>query len=232
MKPYYQDKWVTIYHGDCREVLPLFKGLTKLYGKAIALLFTDPPYNVGKDYGIWNDSMSDNEYLKFCNDWIKQCKQVAEELAVYLPRKYAMQYWQMLGEGFVQIVFPWSPEGAIRNGFVNQFASLLTNATPKQRTKDVWLNVQMRGMGYYFKEDDYGHTGYTSEDLTSRVLTAFSNQGDLILDPFLGSGTTCYCAKKLNRYSIGIEIEEKYCEIAARRCSQEVMELDCPKESK
>jgi len=49
---------------------------------------------------------------------------------------------------------------------------------------------------------------------------------DLILDPFLGSGTTCYCAKKLNRYSIGIEIEERYCEIAARRCSQEVMELN------
>jgi len=50
-------------------------------------------------------------------------------------------------------------------------------------------------------------------------------EGGVLLDPFLGSGTTCFCAKKLNRYSIGIEIEEKYCEIAARRCSQEVMEL-------
>jgi len=50
-------------------------------------------------------------------------------------------------------------------------------------------------------------------------------EANILLDPFLGSGTTCYCAKKLNRYSIGIEIEEKYCEIAARRCSQEVMEL-------
>jgi site-specific DNA-methyltransferase (adenine-specific) len=47
-----------------------------------------------------------------------------------------------------------------------------------------------------------------------------------ILDPFLGSGTTAYCAKKLNRKCIGIEIEEKYCEIAAKRCSQSVMRLD------
>jgi site-specific DNA-methyltransferase (adenine-specific) len=46
-----------------------------------------------------------------------------------------------------------------------------------------------------------------------------------ILDPLMGSGTSLLAAKFLNRYSIGIEIEEKYCEIAARRCSQEVMEL-------
>lgn len=49
-----------------------------------------------------------------------------------------------------------------------------------------------------------------------------------ILDPFLGSGTTAYCAKKLNRHCIGIEIEEKYCEIAVKRLSQTVMQLDTP----
>jgi hypothetical protein len=183
---------------------------------------------VGKDYGAWNDAMTDSAYLAFCEDWIGKVKQLANTLAIYLPRKYARQYWQMLGDGFSQVVFPWTPEGAIRNGFVNQFASLLTDAKPKERTKDVWLNVQMRGMGYFFKESDYGHPGYTSEDLTQRVLMAFSESGNLILDPFLGSGTTCYCAKKLNRYSIGIEIEEKYCEIAARRCMQSVLNFDIP----
>ncbi|KKL72441.1 hypothetical protein LCGC14_2084950, partial [marine sediment metagenome] len=54
-------------------------------------------------------------------------------------------------------------------------------------------------------------------------LSPFTDQ--VILDPFLGSGTTAYCAKKLNRKCIGIEIEEKYCEIAANRCRQSVMEL-------
>ena len=59
--------------------------------------------------------------------------------------------------------------------------------------------------------------------LPDRILACFPSK-NLIL--FLGSGTTAYCAKKLNRKCIGIEIEEKYCEIAANRCSQSVMELD------
>ena len=226
MKPYYSDKWVTIYHGDCREILPVFQVLTNMHhGKAMDLVWTDPPYNVGKDYGVWNDSMADDKYLKFCKEWIKQCKQVAKEIAIYTPTKYLLDYWEMLGHEFHQIILTWTPEGAYRNGFVNQFASILTDAKPKQRVKDTWSGLQMRGMGYFFKENDYGHPGYTSEAITCKVLTSFGDNGGFILDPFLGSGTTCYCAKKLNRISVGVEIEEKYCEIAAKRCSQMVMEF-------
>ena len=215
---YYQDESVYIINSDCREVLPQ---LSK-----VDLAWTDAPYNVGKDYGVWNDSLPDDEYLSFCSNWIGELKRLSDELVISLPRKYALQYWQMLGQEYHQIILPWTPEGAIRNGFINQFASLLTNAKPKQRTKDVWYKVQMRGMGYFFKENDYGHPGYTSEDVTDRVIMAFTLSGQLILDPFLGSGTTAYCAKKLNRLCIGIEIEERYAEIAAKRCSQSVMRLE------
>ncbi len=61
--------------------------------------------------------------------------------------------------------------------------------------------------------------------LMSYLITLGSHPGDIVLDPFGGSGTTALASKLLGRYCIGIEIEEKYCEIAAKRCSQSVMEL-------
>ncbi len=69
-----------------------------------------------------------------------------------------------------------------------------------------------------------GHPTGRPIDTISYIIAMYDSQ--IILDPFLGSGTTAYCAKKLNRKCIGIEIEEKYCEIAAKRCSQSVMRLD------
>lgn len=54
--PYYSRDGIDLYLGDCREILPEIT-------ESINLLWTDPPYNVGKDYGVWNDAMPDNEYL-------------------------------------------------------------------------------------------------------------------------------------------------------------------------
>jgi site-specific DNA-methyltransferase (adenine-specific) len=75
-------------------------------------------------------------------------------------------------------------------------------------------------------EDKPNHPSPKPERPIAWFIERLSSPGQMILDPFLGSGTTAYCAKKLQRRCIGIEIEEKYCEIAARRCQQEVMELN------
>jgi len=67
------------------------------------------------------------------------------------------------------------------------------------------------------------HPTQKPEGLICDLLLTVGRENQTVLDPFLGSGTTAYCAKKLNRKCIGIEIEEKYCEIAAKRCCQTVM---------
>jgi len=74
---------------------------------------------------------------------------------------------------------------------------------------------------------DLQHPNEKPEGIVTALLEA--NKGDVILDPFLGSGTTAVAAKILGRKCVGIEISEKYCEIAAKRCSQSVMQLEIPK---
>ena len=130
-KPYYQDESVVIYCADCREILPQFNDMSFTFA------WTDPPYNVGKNYASWNDSLPDDDYLFFCDYWITSLKRLAPEIAIYVPTKYIVDYWNKLGKSFKQIILSWTPEGAYRNKFVNQFASILTNAKPKMRTKDV-----------------------------------------------------------------------------------------------
>ena len=71
-----------------------------------------------------------------------------------------------------------------------------------------------------------GHPAPYPEELVWKCLKLFSYKNALILDPFLGSGTTAYCVKKLGRKCIGIEIEEKYCRIAVERLRQSVMSLN------
>jgi DNA modification methylase len=215
-EPYYQDDAITIYHGDCRYILPSLTGPF--------FVFSDPPYNVGKNYQGWNDNMPEDGYLDFCATWISEVKRLAPEVCIYPPRKYYPDYWYMLGREYKQIILPWTPEGAIRGGFVNQHASLLTNAKPKERVKDVWLKVQMQGLGCFFKEDNHGHPGYTSEDLTGRVLRYLADPALPVLDPFGGTGTTARMAKFMGRKCVTIEYSERWCEFMANeRLSQMVL---------
>jgi len=195
MKPYYQDEWVTIYHGDCREILP---SLPK-----VDLVLTDPPYpDQHLEYGSSDIQFLNNIPCRQLIFWSPRASFPLDYTAIHVWDKKtgsACQYERIFernGQGIYKV-----------------FRYYLINST---------VAANMTGDLY---------TGHDSQKPFKLILNLLNEyEGGTILDPFLGSGTTCYCAKKLGRKSIGIEIEEKYCEIAARRCQQSVMQLDIPKE--
>lgn len=142
-----------------------------------------------------------------------------------VPTKYILRYWNMLGEDYKQIILSWTPEGTFRGNFINQYSSILTNIKPVIKTKNVWNNCQMSGLGWFFKESNYNHPGYTSEDITKRVITSFSIKGQTILDNFMGTGTTAIICIRENRNYIGFELNPKDIIIQNKRIEQERMQL-------
>lgn len=264
MKPYYQDKWVTIYHGDCREILP------QLPDKSVDLVLTSPPFNVGMDYelDIWG-SVSD--YHNWLTDCLAACQLimasgawiiveigdgfVSPEHPHALPKQ--KEQWCM-GTG-AKIVTNWMNSGLYYKGevvwdrgrWINNAAGRLTcaNGSPAilvQHSKVLFARQPggRVGVGSFNKslnelkatwchsvwshvKPQYNphHSAPMPLEMAMGIIMMWSCNGHAVLDPFLGSGTTAFAAKKLGRKCIGIEIEEKYCEIAAQRCSQMVMKL-------
>lgn len=74
----------------------------------------------------------------------------------------------------------------------------------------------------------WGHPAPFPEELPTRLIRMFSFTDDVILDPFLGSGTTCRAAKDLGRRSIGVDINSRYCEIASERCKMRPIAVEAP----
>jgi DNA modification methylase len=213
MKPYYEHAGITIYHGDCREVLPMLP-------RASAIV-TDPPYNVGKDYGTHDDNMSSSAYAQWVESVMRVCLDAADSQFWVAPR-YKLELWLHYLPGAHLIVIPRGAQGPFRGGWHDQFEIALAVGNPFPRISDLWTGIRLKGEGYFFREETFGHPGYTPYPIVRRAVESLSKPGDSIIEPFCGTGTTLRAAKDTGRKAIGIEIEERYCEIAAKRLSQEV----------
>ncbi len=241
-KPYYQDEWVTIYHGDCREILP--------HLEKVDLVLTDPPYGVTKlewdndktDYmitliGIVRDNGAVivfstqpfttkliYENLKtFRYTWVWD-KEITGNplLAKYQPLKIHEEICVFSKEP--HRYFPIMTKGIFRKKGGGR--SKLLNMDMSASHNDEYYPVSI----LRFPNSARGeHPTQKPNGLISYLVQSYSMPNEMILDPFLGSGTTAYCAKKLNRKCVGIEIEEKYCEIVAKRCSQSVFNFGATK---
>ena len=233
IKPYYQDEWVTIYLGDCREVLP---ELPK-----VDLVITSPPFNLGnshhtgnKRHQVYDDDIPERDYQEQQTVILDRLFNVVEDNGSCF-----YQHKNRIKNGVSISPYKWifNTEWIIKQEIVwfNRSQNFDKIRFYPMTERIYWLakSPDTKLLNTINKHDDWhiqaegssgGHSRAFPEEIVNNILTCFPD-ADIILDPFLGSGTTAYCAKKLNRHCIGIEIEEKYCEIAAKRCSQGVFDL-------
>lgn len=212
--PYYNHAGITIYHGDCRDILP--------HLEPVDLVLTDPPYNCGKDYGAYKDNLSDTDYRDFMFSVVTYSLAAAKNQFWVAPR-YKLGLWLSLFPAAHLIVIRRGATGPFRGGWSDQFEIALSVGKPSRCVPDLWDTIRLKGEGYFFREETYNHPGYTPYPVMAKACDILSQES--ILDPFCGTGTSLLAAKQLGRRAIGIELEEKYCEITARRLQQEVLAL-------
>ena len=270
MIPYYQDAYVTIYHGDCREFLP---DLESIYST-----ITDGPYDIGladwdknidlhgiskeikrKTVGFysyfgqmptlfeWYDAAKE-EGMKFLEHiiWVKRTVTPSgrlcrghENICIHSCGK--TKFFQTKGP-YEDVKVPGVLFDVVSIQAIDRHIKDLLAGKPSLRRRgrtihkrflnpcvgdrspkmvnftNVWsfLPVNIK-----HKTGQYLHEAEKPLDIMKRLVEMLSVKGSLICDPFMGSGTTLRAAKDLRRRAIGIEIEEKYCEIAAKRMTQE-----------
>lgn len=208
----------TLETGDCLEFL------RRLHDGAADLAWVDPPYNVGKDYGAYKDNMPVPEYLEWCACWMVELQRVARAVAVYPPKIHLRRFWEMVPENHL-VICGWSPVGAIRGHYIHQYAPLLLPPRPNKRIPDHWWNPQLPGLGYFFKEDRFDHSGQTSLDITRRVINAFCPEGGTVIDCFAGVGTTGVVCAQTQRRFMGSELNPEYALVARRRIEEAAAQL-------
>jgi DNA modification methylase len=204
---------VTLIQGDCLGIMPTLKN--------ISAVITDPPYNVGKDYGIHNDSMLNGEYEEWARSRTDICLTLCKTQFWVAPR-YKMALWLSLLPNAHLVVIRRGASGPNRQGWSDQFETALAIGKPAHAPKDLWDGIRLKGEGYFFTEETWEHPGYTPIKIMERAILALTKESDTILDPFSGTGTTGLACIKCKRKYIGIEIEPKYNEIARQRLSYEL----------
>jgi site-specific DNA-methyltransferase (adenine-specific) len=202
MTPYYQDDLVTIYHGDCREWMP-----------EADVIVTDPPYGTGtaprggERAGTIDLSSAEwPEWDIWDTSWAAGW---SGPMAVFCGIRRVYELGAAIGGDGLLIYVKSNP-----SPFGSSYEPCVT-----------------RGFNRPLPQHFTAYNAFNGQEHPTqkpievmRWIVGVAPVG-VVLDPFMGSGTTLRAAKDLNRRAIGIEIEERYCEIAATRCSQEVLGL-------
>lgn len=220
MNPYLKTESGKLYHGDCLGVMSQLE--TKF-----DLCLTDPPYGIKQDkgfsgfsgFGGFGKPIARKQYI---DNWDK--KRPSKDIFDLILNKANKVL--IFGGNFFADLLPQSTHWIVWDK---------KNTMPTFSDAElIWTNIKRNSV----KIKTFTYNGLIGKDKTIRVhptqkpvelieilLTDYSNKNDLILDPFLGSGTTAIACENLNRRWVGIEKEEKYCEIAAKRIEQTVNQM-------
>jgi site-specific DNA-methyltransferase (adenine-specific) len=242
--PFYEDDSCVIYHGDALDILPTLSD--------VDMVFTSPPYNLGttrggrsgmnekslgaKDlaggYRSYGDDLPQAEY----DEW--QTRVVAamwdtlsDSGAIFYNHKPRIQY------GIAKLPTDYGADLPLRQVIIWNRKTGMNFSPSFFLPKHEWIVVWAK-QDFVLKDKSTSQIGdvwtIAPETLAEHPapfplalpLTAIgATNATVILDPFMGSGTTLRAAKDLGRKAIGIEIDERYCEIAVRRLAQEVLSL-------
>jgi 16S rRNA G966 N2-methylase RsmD len=218
VKPYYADESVTLYHGDCRDILPTLD--------QVDLVLSDPPYGINY---VSNNNVGQGT-RPITNDGARLSVALMRRVIPMLQTKHILWFtrwdvwpdvWYELGGWFpLRGMLIWDKGN---NGMGNldhwgpsyeMIASAGYGKTRGSRDQSVLRYPQVPpGSRFHPTEKPVAMQAYLIDKLDAQVT----------LDPFAGSGTTLVAAALAGRCGIGIEIDERYCEIAARRMSQAVL---------
>jgi site-specific DNA-methyltransferase (adenine-specific) len=216
VKPYYDHGGIIIYHGDAREVLPT---LAEVGG-----VVTDPPYGMGRF------ETDGKDFLKVVGPLLRDSFSLVKDcgsMFVFMSTAEVINVANAVGaEYFKRMLWLYKPADCtfpLAGWLLKSEAILWFHKGGK-------ISLQDR---HPFRHDCYIHKRVGKEGVEGHptvkplaVVRDFVSRVDgITLDPFMGSGTTLVAAKELHQKAIGIEMEEKYCEIAVRRLAQEVLPL-------
>lgn len=240
-----------VYVGDCLHELDRVKD------DSCRLIFADPPYNMGKNFGNNKDRWNTpGEYAKWCERWIDKCiDKLTPDGSIMImghPRysAYIVPYLDSRLHYVNQIIYYYSDGMPEKKNFERRYEVIMyyrknesnfvfnvddvrvplkrydkTSNPNGKNPNDVWeinrvrWNSKERVSRYNGK---IAHLAQKPIRLMRRIILAVSNEGDLVLDPFMGTGTTLVAAKELSRASIGIEINPEYAAIAKKRMANAI----------
>lgn len=217
MKPYYEQDGITIYHGDCREFVP------SLQCDAVV---TDPPYKLSQECSASVDA--DNLVAVASIGWIAPMLSMAIKpggcAAVFYDTRIlplALEAFQKGGWRYLRnltLYRRWGQASKLHGWMsTSDFVLLFQRpGAPEAYHGNTYHDVYVKAGP---EIDDWGHPAQKPIEFVCQLVANLAAEGETVLDPYMGSGTTLAAARKTGRMAIGIEREEKHCEAAARRVS-------------